>query len=71
MNDPNPPTAQAEGGVSVTFSKLRAHFSKPKSSLQNGDKSKDLKSTTMSLGNPNYDQMNDSHDTKMESGYDQ
>ena len=55
MNDPNPPTVQSEGGARVTLTKLRAHFSKAKSSLQNG--SKDTKSPTMSLGNPNYDQM--------------
>ncbi|XP_052098351.1 deleted in malignant brain tumors 1 protein-like [Mytilus californianus] len=65
MNDPNPGTVHTEGGVGVTLTKLRAHFSKARTSLQNGNK--DTKSPTMSLGNPNYDQMTDSNEVKSES----
>lgn len=66
MNDPNPTTTvHTEGGVGVTLTKLRAHFSKARTSFQNG--SKDTKSPTMSLGNPNYDQMTDSNEGKSES----
>lgn len=54
MNDPMPSTTAASSSEGrVTFSKLRAHFSKAKSALQNGQQDTKPKG----LGNPNYDQM--------------
>jgi len=55
-NETMEPGSQASASSSsegrVTFSKLKAHFSIPKSSLQNGSETK-----SKGIGNPNYENM--------------